>query len=324
MGLKVFVAGGTGVLGRATLPALLAAGHRVRSTARGNAKAELVRSLGAEPVDCDLYDLNSLRQAIAGSEVVIRLTTKIGSLRSMRDTKAWAETNRLRTEGARILVDAALAEGVKAYIHESITFVYADGGTRWLNEDSRLDDGGSEVLRAALAGEREEARFSEAGGRGIVLRFGGFYGADAPSTEETIALARKRMLFQIGPGTNYFSSIHVSDAGRAVAAALAAPAGTYNVCDDQPVLFAEYLRALTAAIGAKTPLHMPGFLGSLMFGQAWNYFSRSQKVSNARLKTLAGWQPAVKSVLEGWPLVATELRRVSPQAAVHEDKESAA
>src|SRR5580704_9646003 len=162
MALKVFVAGGTGVLGRASLPALVAAGHRVRSTARGNDKAEFVRSLGAEAVDCDLYDLNSIRKAIAGSDVVVRLTTKIGSMMSLRDSKSWAETNRLRTEGAHLLVDAAIAEGVPAYIHESITFVYADGGTRWLNEDSRIDDGGSEVLRAALTGEREEARFSEA------------------------------------------------------------------------------------------------------------------------------------------------------------------
>jgi nucleoside-diphosphate-sugar epimerase len=324
VGLRVFVAGGTGVLGRASLPALISAGHRVRSTARNKDKAELIRSLGAEAVDCDLYDLKSLRHAIAGSDVVIRLTTKIGSMMSIRDSKAWAETNRLRMEGAHILVDAAIAEGVKAYIHESITFVYADGGTRWLNEDSRINDGDSDVLRAALAGEREEARFSEAGGRGIVLRFGGFYGADAPSTRETIAMARKRMLFQIGPGANYFSSIYVPDAGRAVAAAVTAPAGTYNVCDDQPVLFAEYLKALAAASGAKKPLRMPRLMGRVMFGQVWNYFSRSQKVSNARLKTLAGWRPVVKSVLEGWPLVASELGGTGTQRTSREGKHWAA
>ncbi|MGC2109784.1 MAG: NAD(P)-dependent oxidoreductase [Candidatus Korobacteraceae bacterium] len=324
MPLKVFVAGGTGVLGRASLPALVAAGHSVRATARGREKAELVRSLGGEPVECDLYDLASMRQAIAGSDVLIRLTTRIPSLAKVRDPKVWAETNRLRTEGARVLVDAAISEGVPTYISESVTFVYADGGTRWLNEDSRIDDGGSEVLRADLAGEREEARFSEAGGRGIVLRFAGFYGADAPSTHEAIAMARRRLLFQIGPGTSYFSSIYVPDAGRAVAAAVMAPPGTYNVCDDRPVLFAEYLQALTTAIGAKKPLRMPGFLGKLMFGQVWGYFSRSQKVSNARLKKLTGWQPAVKSAWEGWPLVAGELAGAGKQASARDDKRSAA
>src|SRR5215475_9625349 len=100
---KVFVAGGTGVLGRASLPALVAAGHAVRATARGKEKADLVRRLGAEPVECNLYDRASVRKAIAGSDVLIRLTTKIGSLATVRNPKSWAETNRLRTEGARVL-----------------------------------------------------------------------------------------------------------------------------------------------------------------------------------------------------------------------------
>ena len=172
MSLKVFVAGGTGVLGRASLPALVAAGHSVRSTARGADKAALVRSLGAEPVECDLYDFASVRKAIAGCDVLIRLTTKIGSMTKIRDSKMWEETNRLRTEGARVLVDAAIQEGVPTYIHESVTFVYADGGTRWLTEESRTDAGRGAILHAALEGEREAERITKEGGKGIVLRFG--------------------------------------------------------------------------------------------------------------------------------------------------------
>ena len=317
MPLKVFVAGGTGVLGRASLPALVAAGHRVRSTARGKEKAELARRIGAQPVECDLYDRASIRKAIAGCDAIIRLTTKIGSMAKIRDPKVWAETNRLRTEGARVLVDAAISEGVPTYIHESVTFVYGDGGTRWLTEDSDTDDADSEIMRAALSGEQEAARFSATGGKGIVLRFAGFYGADAPSTNEMLAMARRRLLFQIGTGENYFSSIYVPDAGRAVAAAISAPAGIYNVCDDQPVLFAEYLQALAAAAAAKKPLHMPAFLGPVIFGQAWRYFSRSQRVSNAKLKRASHWAPEVTSVLEGWPVIAAELRShaIAPRAA---------
>jgi len=306
--MKIFVAGGTGVLGRASLAPLVQSGHRVLSTARGKEKAELVRRLGAEPVPCDLYDRGSVRRAMAGCDVVIRLTTKIGSLRTLRKPEAWAETNRLRSEGARILVDAAISEGVSAYIHESITFVYVDGGSGWLAEETPLDDRGSAILRAAIEGEQEAERFTQSGGRGIVLRFAGFYGADAPSTREMIGMAQRRMLPQIGPATNYFSSICVRDAGRAVAAAVSAPAGTYNVCDNTPVTFAEHIRLLAAAICAKPPVHLPGFLGKLMFGGVWGYFSRSQRVLNTKLRETTGWQPWVKSVREGWPLVASELR----------------
>lgn len=59
--MNAFVAGGTGVLGRAALAPLVAAGHRVRATARGQEKAGLVRSMGAEPVAVDLYDPADVR-----------------------------------------------------------------------------------------------------------------------------------------------------------------------------------------------------------------------------------------------------------------------
>jgi len=306
--MQVFVAGGTGVVGRAALQAMIEAGHRVRSSARGQEKAGLVRRLGAAPVDVDLDDGAGLRQAIAGSDAVVRLTTKIPQpMLKMRSPAAWRETNRLRTAGARRLVDAAIAARVPAYIHESITFVYADGGDQWLDEDARVDDGGTEILRAAVEGEREAARFSDAGGRGIVLRFGAFYGPDAPSTAETVAMARRRILVQIGPGSSYFSSVYVSDAARAVAAALGAPAGIYNVCDDTPVTFAEYLDTVAMAARAPRPRRLPVVLGPLVFGVAWKYLARSQRVSNGRLKSVSGWAPAVGSVADGWPMVLSRL-----------------
>lgn len=309
--LKVFVAGATGVLGRPTVKALVQAGHQVRATARGRGKAAWLRSLDVDPVEVDLYDAQALRPAVAGMDAVARLTTKIPAMAKMRQTTAWAENNRLRTEGAHALVDACLAERTPVYLHESITFVYADGGDQWLTEGARVDDGGGEILRATLRGEQEAHRFSMGGGRGIVLRFAGFYGPDAPSAIDTINLVRKRMFPQAGPGKNFFSSIYVPDAARAVVAALSAPAGTYNVCDDEPVRFAEYLRFLTEAVGAPRPLRVPGFLGKLMLGSVGSYLSRSQRVSNARLKEITGWKPEVRSVREGWQLVAKELRRRS-------------
>jgi nucleoside-diphosphate-sugar epimerase len=299
--MKVFVAGGTGVVGSVSVKELVKAGHHVRSSARGAEKATLVREMGAEPVDVDLYDEAAVRRAIAGSDAVVRLTTKIGSLMKMGNLRTWEETNRLRTSGAHILVNAALAEKVSIYVHESVTFVYRDGGSAW------IDEANSPVLRATLDGEREAERFSQSGAKGIVLRFAGFYGPQAPSTIETAALLKKRLLFQVGPASNYFSSIYVADAGRAVAAAVNAPAGIYNVCDDDPLIFAEYLRAAAAALGAGKPRRLPGFLGKFAFGAVWNYFSRSLRVSNARLKSVTGWRPSVKSAAEGWPLTAREM-----------------
>jgi hypothetical protein len=136
---------------------------------------------------------------------------------------------------------------------------------------------------------------------------GGFYAADAPSTIETITLMRRHMMPQIGAASNYFSSIYVPDAGRAVAAALDIPAGIYNVVDDAPLPFAEYLQTLARAIGVGKPLRLPATLGKWMFGDVWKFFSRSQRISNARLKEVSNWRPNVKSVAEGWPRVAADM-----------------
>ncbi|TMF07713.1 MAG: NAD-dependent epimerase/dehydratase family protein, partial [Chloroflexi bacterium] len=66
--MKVFLAGATGVLGRPTVQALVNAGHQLRGTARGPEKAEMLRSLGAEPVEVDLFDPDAVRTAVAGNE----------------------------------------------------------------------------------------------------------------------------------------------------------------------------------------------------------------------------------------------------------------
>ena len=117
----------------------------------------------------------------------------------------------------------------------------------------------------------------------------------------------RRRLPQIGPGTNYLSSIYVPDAGRAVAASLGVPAGVYNVCDDAPVPFAAYLSAVAASLGAPAPRRLPMLLGRLLFGEAGRFFFRSRRVSNRRFKAATGWTPTMASVLEGWPTIVTNI-----------------
>jgi len=68
-------------------------------------------------------------------------------------------------------------------------------------------------------------------------------------------------------------------------------------------LFCRYLAALTAAAGASKPLRLPSFAGPWLFGDIWKYFSRSLRVSNAKLKAASPWRPEVASAREGWPLL---------------------
>ncbi len=196
-----------------------------------------------------------------------------------------------------------------------MTFVYEDAGTRWITEDAPTDDGESEILRSALDGEKEAARFSESGGRGIVLRFGGFYGPESTVTADMISMMRRRLLVQPGSGAHYISSIYIPDAGAAVLASLNVPSGIYNVVDENPLPFKEYLHTLADAVHAPKPFRFPGVLGKATFGGVWSYLSRSQRVSNARFKKSSGWKPSVPSVAEGWPLVAAALKQAAQKQA---------
>ena len=303
--MTIFVAGATGVLGRPTVRDLIAAGHRVRGVARGAAKADLVRELGAEPVEVDLFDPLALHRAVGDSDAVIHLATRIPPLARARWARAWRENDRLRREGAERLMNAALVAGARVYVQESITFPYADGGERWLYETAPLDV--VPLVASALDAERETARLTAAGGRGVVLRFATFYGAEAASTQDTIRLARRGLLPIVGDPQRFMSSIHVDDAARAVVAALDAPAGIYNVADDEPLRFADYVAAVVDAFGCPPPRRLPGWLVPLLAGAAGKLLLRSQRVANKLFTSVTGWAPQYRNAREGWSAIARTL-----------------
>lgn len=306
--MRIFVAGATGVLGQPTVKLLVSAGHEVRGTARGEEKSRLLRSLGTEPVSTDLFDAGAVKSAVAGSEAVVHIATKIPPIMKMRSRKAWEENDRLRREATKNLVDAAIAAGAQTFIAESITFVYASGGERWLDETAPLKLAWS-ALDSTLDLERETQRFGESGGKAIVLRFGLFYAPYATSTIDSAKMMKRRMFGVIGKGDNYFSSIHVDDAAAAVVAALDAPAGTYNVAEDDPVTQLEYARALAEALHLPKPMKFPRWLGKLFLGGPSNYILNSTRVSNKKFKEATGWSPRYPSVREGFQQVAREMRQ---------------
>ncbi|TMB66018.1 MAG: NAD(P)-dependent oxidoreductase [Chloroflexi bacterium] len=305
--MKVFVAGATGVLGRSTVRALVEAGHEVRGTARGTEKAEMLRSFGAEPIEVDLFDPDALRTGVAGSEAVLHFATKIPPIMRMRWKGAWRENDRLRTIASKHLVDAALATSAQVFIYESITFIYGEHGDEWIGEDGSLSIYWAS-LKSTLDAERETKRFTEAGGRGVSLRYAAFYAPYAQSTLDTVRLARRRMFPLAGDGSNFFSSIHVDDGATAAVAALQAPAGVYNVTDDEPLRMRDYARAITDAFRLKPPRRVPRWLFRLVGGGPAKYLVSSQRVANARFKEKTGWVPKYRSAREGWQQIAQELQ----------------
>jgi nucleoside-diphosphate-sugar epimerase len=197
--MRLFVTGGTGVLGSALRPLARAAGHELVAPTR---------------TELDLYDPAAVADAVRDADAVLHLATRIRALDQLGNPEAWRENDRLRTEAARILVDASLAADVRAYVQPTVAFVYPELGPT--TEDTPVGKVWPTV-RSALVAEHETERFARSGRRGVVLRLGLL---DGPGTGND------------APLTQFGATLHVDDAATALLAALTLPSGIYNVCRD--------------------------------------------------------------------------------------------
>jgi nucleoside-diphosphate-sugar epimerase len=288
---EIVITGSTGVIGRRAVRELLAAGYRVTGVTRSARGRERLESLGAEAVEADVYDGESLSRAFSGAHAVVNLLTHIPSADRMGDPSAWEENDRLRTEASAAVARAARDAGVGRLVQESIAFVYADGGDAWLDEDAPVAGGG--VTTTALTAERNARALFD--GDTVVLRFGLFMGPDSGSAQAALEAARRGASVAAGPPEAYRPTLWLDDAATAIVAALGVPAGTYNVIDMDPPTNAEIDAALAAAVG----------VGALSPGTPGDGpLARSQRVSNHRLREASGWAPRLRAGTEIWGRIA--------------------
>ena len=299
--MKIFVAGATGVLGRALVPQLVVRGHEVVGMTRRASKQELVRSLGARAVVADALDPDAVARAVAEAEpevIVHQLTALSGRLDLRRPDRFFAMTNRLRTEGTDYLLAAGRAVGARRFVAQSYAgWPFARTGGPVKDETDPLDPDPPRALRTTLAAIRhlEQAVTGIGWGEGLVLRYGGFYGPGTSlSLEPGAAMVepvRRRQFPLIGDGGGVWSFVHIEDAATATAAAVErGRAGIYQIVDDEPAPVREWLPALTEALGAKPPRRVPRWLGRLLAGEAATVMmTEIRGASNAKAKRELGW-----------------------------------
>src|SRR5215203_5315356 len=315
--MRVFVAGATGVLGRALVPQLVARGHEVVGMTRSGSKQELVRSLGARPVVADALDPDGVAEAVASAEpeVIVHQLTALSGPTSMRDARrpdrpiAATMPNRLRTEGTDHLVAAGRSVGAWRFVAQSFgAFRFARTGGPVLTEADPLDPNPPASLRPVVAGllylERAVTRIEW--GEGFALRYGGFYGpGTAISLAPDAVMAgpiRKRRFPIVGDGGGVFSHVHIEDAAAATAIAVErGQPGVYNVVDDEPAPVREWLPVLASALDAKPPRRIPRWLARLLAGEAATLMMTDVRgASNAKAKRELGWQPRYASWRQGF------------------------
>jgi nucleoside-diphosphate-sugar epimerase len=308
--MRIFVAGATGALGRQLLPKLVERGHEVTGMTRTPSKASVVEELGARAAIADALDAEEVAAAVAKAEpeVIVHELTAISDLSSMRNVdRAFAATNRLRTEGTDHLLAAGKAIGVRRFVAQSFAaWLYERVGGPVKTEDDPLDPNPIRPIRETFGAIRyvEDAVIGADWTVGIALRYGGFYG---PGTSiwaggEHLEPIRQRKFPVVGNGAGVWSFIHIEDAADAtVAATEHGPRGIYNIVDDEPAPVSEWLPDLARAVGARAPRHVPLWLGRMLAGEAAAVMMTEVRgASNLKPKRELGWQPRHPSWREGF------------------------
>jgi nucleoside-diphosphate-sugar epimerase len=278
--MKIFLAGATGVIGRLLLPLLIDAGHEVAGTTRRADKLALIAAAGGRPVLADALDRAAMFAALAAErpDAVIHQLTDL----SGRD---FAANSRLRVEGTRNLVDAALAVGVQRIVAQSIAWVYTPGQGPAREEeplDLEAPPPRGQTVAAVQALEQTVAEAPV----GVVLRYGLLYGPGTWYARDGLTTEQVRR-GELAATDGVTSFLHVADAAQAAFVALAWPTGPLNIVDDVPAAGTEWLPAYAILVGAPPPPVRRG-------ASDWE-----RGASNAKARRL-GWRPQHPTWREGF------------------------
>jgi nucleoside-diphosphate-sugar epimerase len=321
--MKVLIAGATGALGVPLVRALIACGHEVLGVTRTPGKSGLLTNLGAQPIVADVMDREGLLKAVDGrqADAVVHALTALPKNGPLHHHDMY-QTDALRDVGTAHLLAAAREVGAHKIAVESMHVGYGFGN--W--EDSVLTEeqpfappGRTQELERHLAGfrsmERQIFEATRAGWiEGISLRYGAFYGPD--STAPLIKLLQRRSLPLAGGGHTFMSWIYIEDAAAAMVAALErGKAGqSYNIVDDEPVSWRDFMGLLAQAVGAPAPWSVPRWTLRLMapYGEIF-MAETSIRVSNAKARSELGWVPRVPTYREGIQKIAQALDVAAPK-----------
>ncbi|HEY7631585.1 MAG TPA: NAD(P)-dependent oxidoreductase [Thermoleophilaceae bacterium] len=320
--MKIFIAGGSGAIGRQLIPMLVANGHKVVASTTKQGKLLDLRKLGAEGVVLDVLDRNAVMSAVlrAEPEVVIHQATALAELKSFRNLdKSFALTNRIRSEGTDNLLEAARAAGARRFIAQSFGgWPNEKKGSMIKTEEDPLDPDPLPGTREGMAALKHLERVVSLADdiEGIVLRYGGFYGPGTGLAQDGgnfTQAVRKRQFPIVGEGTGVWSFLQIEDAAAATALAVERGApGIYNIVDDDPAPVGEWLPVLSDAVGAKPPRHVPAWLGRILAGRiAVSMMTEMRGSSNAKAKRELGWQPRYASWRDGFYGKPTASARVA-------------
>lgn len=237
---RIILAGGSGFVGQALAPVLVAGGYRVVVLTRDASHAE-----GAvEYLHWDGKTLGDWAKAIDGAEAIVNLTGKNINCRHNEENRR--EIIRSRVDSVRVLDEAVATCAVppKVFVQASGVGYYGDTGDRVADENApRGDDFPAEVCRQW---EGAFAALDLPATRKVILRLGVVLGREGGALPVLEKLTRWFLGGAVGSGRQFISWIHVADLARMFVSAIenAGVSGVLNATSPGPVTNSEFMRKL--------------------------------------------------------------------------------
>jgi nucleoside-diphosphate-sugar epimerase len=306
--MRIFIIGGTGLVGSYLLPRLIERGDEIFALTRSEDKIDKIHQLGVKPIIGDIRIPDIFKKSLPDNLDLIVLLAMPDVKPGMRMTaKRKSELRNDTNDFFRNSMDLAIQFNVP---------VILPGGTSFRTKENDVADETWPVLRAGLTeigidtDEMVNNAIKTNHPKVIQLMYGKIYG-NGGLFRFIYNMMEKGRSKIIGKGDNYIPNIHADDAALAIVKAIEKlPVGEkFIIADDTPVTQKDFTLYMAGLMNKKQPGHIPGFIVRLILGKDFYAIVRMNcRVSNEKAKRLLDWRPQYPSYKEGLEITIKEMK----------------
>lgn len=306
--MKIFIIGGTGLVGSYLLPRLVENGNEVYALTRTVDKIERINKLGAHGILGDIRNPQVFVKDLPDRLDIIVLLAMPSVNPGHRMTKSRKEELRKETNDFfRNSMDLAILYDIP---------IILPSGTSFRTRNNEIADENWPILRIGLTeiGKETDEMVSRAiktkKPKVIQLLFGKIYG-NGGLFRFMYNMMEKGRSKVIGKGDNCIPNVHASDAAFAIIKTIEKlPIGEkFIIADDTAVSQKDFTYYMAELMNKKKPGHIPAFIIKLILGKDFYEIIRLDcRVSNAKAKRLLDWKPEYPSYKEGLAATIKEIK----------------
>ena len=251
--MRVFLTGGTGLVGSHLAQDLRSAGHEVVALRRRESETRFLEDLGCTLAEGDVRaDADALQGAMEGCTHLVHAAALVYA------GGEWPKVRAVNVDGTRNVLTAAVRAGMDHVVHVSSVAVYGEAEAP-IDETTPIDtDLAPGDLYARSKREAEEVARGIEEKRGMpvtIVRPSAVYGERDRLMVPALARVLRIPFFPLlGPGDNTLPVVYAGNVASAIVLALEAGRGrtTYDVARDHPLTQRTLFEGLSAGLGRST------------------------------------------------------------------------